>query len=104
MSIGRLALVLGMSFGSLASLAQGRVNQLHLVGDSTLFRRAESAREGSWGEALGRYLVRDTAINNWSLCGKTTVSIEPSWTNAAKAISRGDIVLFQFGINDADPN
>lgn len=40
---------------------------------------------------------------NWSQCGKTTRTILPSWTNAMPAITKGDCVLFQFGINDSDP-
>ena len=92
-----------LTLAASGALAEGRTGILHLVGDSTLFRRAESAREGSWGEALGRYLVRDRAIVNWSLCGKTVLTIEPSWTNAVKAIRQDDIVIFQFGINDAAP-
>jgi len=86
-----------------ASRVAGVARQLHLVGDSTLFHRAEGVREGSWGESLGRYLSRNVAILNWAACGKTVLTIAPSWSNAVPTIASGDVVLFQFGINDADP-
>ena len=99
----RVLLLVLLGWVAVAGADDGQVRHLHLVGDSTLMRRTEADPIGSWGEALGGYLVPGRSISNWALGGKTVVTIEPSWTNAVPSIARGDIVIFQFGINDAAP-
>ena len=83
---------------SLASTAANLV----LIGDSTLAPRAETVKLGSWGDALKPSLAPGNGIINRSVGGRTVRTTKPSWAKSLEMISKGDFVIIQFGINDAN--
>ena len=83
---------------SLASTAANIV----LIGDSTLAPRAETVKLGSWGDALKPSLAPGNGIINRSVGGRTVRTTKPSWAKSLEMISKGDFVIIQFGINDAN--
>ena len=84
---------------SLASTAAHIV----LIGDSTLAPRAETVKLGSWGDALKPSLAPGNGIVNRSVGGRTVRSTKPGWAKSLELIKKGDFVIIQFGINDANP-
>ena len=75
--------------------------RLILAGDSTLAHRSETAKAGSWGEALKDELAGDVEIVNCAIGGRSTKTYMPEWlTNTVNRIRPGDWVLIQFGHND----
>lgn len=82
-------------------LTAGSAN-LVLVGDSTLAPRTEAVRNGSWGDMLKPSLKDGNAIVNLAVGGRTVRTIRPYWEKGCGKIGKGDVVLFQFGINDAN--
>lgn len=75
-----------------------------LIGDSTLAPRSESVRNGSWGDALKPKLADGNGIVNRAVGGRTVRTTLPGWDKSLEKISKGDFVIIQFGINDADKN
>ena len=84
---------------SLASTAANIV----LIGDSTLAPRAETVKLGSWGDALKPSLAPGNGIVNRSVGGRTVRTTKPGWAKSLELIKKGDFVIIQFGINDANP-
>ena len=75
--------------------------RLLLVGDSTLQRRGATAKQGSWGDALGDALRPEITIMNCAIGGRSTRTYMPEWTtNVAAKVRAGDRVIIQFGHND----
>ena len=83
------------------SLAASAAN-LVLVGDSTLAPRSESVRNGSWGDALKPMLAEGNGIVNRAVGGRTVRTTLPDWEKSLAKVTKGDFVIIQFGINDAD--
>ncbi|MCQ2391624.1 MAG: GDSL-type esterase/lipase family protein [Kiritimatiellae bacterium] len=75
---------------------------LVLVGDSTLAPRTEKAKPGSWGDMLKPYLKEGNGIINAAHGGLTVRTIQKYWIKEREQIKKGDFVIFQFGINDAN--
>ena len=73
-----------------------------LVGDSILAPRSESVRNGSWGDALKPMLAEGNGIVNRAVGGRTVRTTLPDWEKTLAKISKGDFVIIQFGINDAN--
>ena len=94
--------LVALSFAAV-SLAASAAN-IVLVGDSTLAPRAESVRNGSWGDALKPSLAPGNGVVNRAVGGRTVRTTLPGWTNSLEKISKGDFVIIQFGINDAAKN
>ena len=84
---------------SLASTAANLV----LIGDSTLAPRAETVKLGSWGDALKPSLAPGNGIVNRAVGGRTVRTTQLGWKKSLDLISKGDFVIIQFGINDANP-
>lgn len=103
-SISRLAAVLaGLSFGLAAE-----AGNLVLVGDSTLAPRKPEVLLGSWGDSMTNLLAEGWSVANFAVGGKTVRTIQeggktPAWTRALAKMEKGDFVIVQFGINDANP-
>lgn len=80
---------------------------LFLVGDSTMADKTELdiSPERGWGQLFPTYLKRDGSIivENHAKNGRSTKSFidQGRWDNVVKRIKRGDIVIIQFGHNDA---
>lgn len=75
---------------------------LHLIGDSTMAERADSANpERGWGELLPRF-VHGVDVRNHAVNGRSTRSFlaEGRWEAVRAQLRHGDYVLVQFGHND----
>ena len=83
------------------SLAISAAN-IVLIGDSTLAPRDAKTKLGSWGDALKPSLAPGNGIINRSVGGRTVRTTKPSWAKSLEMISKGDFVIIQFGINDAN--
>ena len=84
-----------------ASLAASAAN-IVLIGDSTLAPRDAKAKLGSWGDALKPSLAPGNGIVNRSVGGRTVRTTKPTWKKSLEMIAKGDFVIIQFGINDAN--
>ena len=77
----------------------------YLVGDSTMARyRPQSAPQAGWGMFLTP--VTGSKIFNFAIGGRSTKSYRESgaWANVMKRIKAGDVMVIQFGHNDANQN
>ena len=84
-----------------ASLAVSAAN-IVLIGDSTLAPRDAKTKLGSWGDALKPSLAPGNGIVNRSVGGRTVRTTKPAWKKSLEMIAKGDFVIIQFGINDAN--
>ena len=84
-----------------ASLAVSAAN-IVLIGDSTLAPRDAKTKLGSWGDALKPSLAPGNGIVNRSVGGRTVRTTKPTWKKSLEMIAKGDFVIIQFGINDAN--
>jgi len=83
------------------SLAVSAAN-IVLIGDSTLAPRSDAVKLGSWGDSLKPLLAPGNGIVNRSVGGRTVRTTKPGWAKSLDLISKGDFVIIQFGINDAN--
>ncbi len=83
------------------SLAASAAN-IVLIGDSTLAPRSDAVKLGSWGDSLKPLLAPGNGIVNRSVGGRTVRTTKPGWAKSLDLISKGDFVIIQFGINDAN--
>jgi lysophospholipase L1-like esterase len=78
---------------------------VYLIGDSTMAERADSTTnpERGWGMALAPLLVDGVAVHNAARNGRSTKSFiaEGRWQAVLDAVHAGDVVIIQFGHNDA---
>jgi lysophospholipase L1-like esterase len=78
---------------------------VHLAGDSTMApKTAEKRPETGWGEMLqARFDSQDVRIVNHARNGRSTRTFisEGRWDAIVRSLRRGDVVLIQFGHNDA---
>ena len=91
-------IALSVAVISLAATAANIV----LIGDSTLAPRTEAVKLGSWGDSLKPMLAPGNGIVNRSVGGRTVRTTKPGWAKSLDLISKGDFVIIQFGINDAN--
>ena len=81
---------------------------IHLAGDSTMAEKLPEKRpETGWGEHLAAQFRPDTvAIDNRAKNGRSTRTFiaEGRWQALLDATRPGDVVLIQFGHNDASEN
>lgn len=94
----KMTIAVSVAFAAMAAAAANIV----LVGDSTLAPRSESVRNGSWGDALAPMLAEGNGIVNRAVGGRTVRTTLPDWEKSLGKIAKGDFVIIQFGINDAD--
>ncbi|MFJ5830838.1 rhamnogalacturonan acetylesterase [Streptomyces sp. NPDC093089] len=92
--------------GAPAARAQSRPRgrTLFVAGDSTAAQKyADAAPETGWGTALPFFLHRGIAVANHAVNGRSTKSFldEGRFGPIAAALRPGDLLLIQFGHNDA---
>lgn len=84
--------------------AKGPTHQVFIAGDSTAseYGPERAPREG-WGQQLQTYLDAGYVVRNHAKSGRSARSfIEEGWFDGiAKSIGNGDVLLIQFGHNDA---
>ncbi len=109
------------------SLKPKQVTTLYLIGDSTMADYANNYEEGKdyrkvrypaagWGQVFQQFLVKDSLskLNKWiktdSVCvidrargGRSTRTFfeEGRWRSVYENLKKGDVVMIQFGHNDA---
>ncbi|MGM9837109.1 MAG: rhamnogalacturonan acetylesterase [Paludibacteraceae bacterium] len=78
---------------------------LFMVGDSTMADKEEldASPERGWGQLFPTYLTGNIVVQNHARNGRSTKSFieQGRWDEVMKRVKRGDIVLIQFGHNDA---
>lgn len=78
---------------------------LFMVGDSTMADKEEldASPERGWGQLFPTYLQGNIVIQNHARNGRSTKSFmaQGRWAEVMNRIHRGDIVIIQFGHNDA---
>lgn len=88
------------------SIGSGFAGNLIFVGDSTLAPRKPEQRSGSWGDSMVDKLADGWTICNCAIGGRTVKTIQgkkkAGWEKAVDAMKKGDFVIVQFGINDAN--
>lgn len=97
-------LLLGV-LGLLCISAGKRPVTLFMVGDSTMADKEELdiSPERGWGQLFPTYLKGNIVVENHARNGRSTKSFiaQGRWAEVMKRVHRGDIVLIQFGHNDA---
>ena len=78
---------------------------LFMVGDSTMADKEdmEASPERGWGQLFPTYLKGDIVVQNHARNGRSTKSFmaEGRWAEVLNRAQRNDIVIIQFGHNDA---
>lgn len=99
--LSMLLIALGMLFGA----AGKRQKTLFMVGDSTMADKTELdiSPERGWGQLFPTYLTSDIRVENHAMNGRSTKSFvdEGRWDSVLVRMHKGDILIMQFGHNDA---
>lgn len=78
---------------------------LFMVGDSTMADKTELdiSPERGWGQLFPTYLTEDIRVENHAMNGRSTKSFvdEGRWDSVLVRMHKGDILILQFGHNDA---
>lgn len=78
---------------------------LFMVGDSTMADKEELdiSPERGWGQLFPTYLTGNIVIQNHARNGRSTKSFmaQGRWAEVMNRVHKGDIVIIQFGHNDA---
>lgn len=76
-----------------------------MIGDSTMADKTELdiSPERGWGQLFPTFLTDDVIVENHAMNGRSTKSFvaEGRWAVVLDRIQRGDVVILQFGHNDA---
>lgn len=101
----RRALVAVVSMAlAMPALAAAPVRQVFIAGDSTAsgYGPERAPREG-WGQQLQTYLDAGYVVRNHAKSGRSARSfVEEGWFDGiARELRQGDVLLIQFGHNDA---
>lgn len=91
---------------SIACISAGRRPvTLFMVGDSTMADKEEleASPERGWGQLFPTYLTGNIVVQNHARNGRSTKSFidQGRWEEVMKRAKKGDIVIIQFGHNDA---
>lgn len=85
--------------------AGNKQKRLFMVGDSTMADKTELeiSPERGWGQLFPTYLSEDVIVENHAMNGRSTKSFraEGRWDSVLVRAHRGDVVMIQFGHNDA---
>lgn len=85
--------------------ARRRPITLFMVGDSTMADKTEldASPERGWGQLFPTFLTSDVRVENHAMNGRSTKSFvdEGRWKVVLDRIHRGDVVILEFGHNDA---
>ena len=108
--IKKHTILLALALCTLTSfvLLQGRKPILYIIGDSTVRNGDGSGKNKQWGWGSFMYKYFDTteiSVRNHAIGGRSsrTFLTEGRWQNILNDLRKGDIVLIQFGHNDAGP-
>lgn len=81
---------------------------VYMVGDSTMATRTDTVEtpERGWGQIFPTYLNENVTVFNHAQNGRSTKSFlaEGRWAKVMETLSEGDVVILQFGHNDAKVN
>lgn len=111
-SISLIALALSLGSG------KNKTFRIFMAGDSTmadkpLFKAVVDSASGDtiqepwlergWGQLLPEFVDKNTEVHNYALNGRSTKTFreEGVWTKLENELQRGDVVIIQFGHNDA---
>lgn len=104
----RKSLLLILSVAAMAVVlcsAGKRQKHLFMVGDSTMADKTELeiSPERGWGQLFPTYLTDKIVVENHAMNGRSTKSFqdEGRWAEVLKRMQKGDILILQFGHNDA---
>lgn len=91
---------------ALVFMAAGKKQpKLFMVGDSTMADKTELeiSPERGWGQLFPSYFNDDLIIENHAMNGRSTKSFvaESRWDSVLVRVRKGDVVMLQFGHNDA---
>ncbi|MET9389396.1 rhamnogalacturonan acetylesterase [Streptomyces sp. NPDC006624] len=103
-AVAAAAVPLALSLAGTAHAGGRRPRTLHIAGDSTAAQKyADAAPETGWGMALPFFLQRSLAVANHAVNGRSSKSfVEEGRLDAILSVIRpGDLLLVQFGHNDA---
>ena len=88
----------------LAGCARQPLN-IYMVGDSTMADRYDTIEtpERGWGQVFPTFLAEEATVINHAKNGRSTKSFlaEGRWEAVMQTLSKGDVVILQFGHNDA---
>lgn len=94
-------------FGLIACSEQKPLN-IYMVGDSTMADRYDTIEtpERGWGQVFPTFLDEKVTVYNHAKNGRSTKSYlaEGRWEKVMGTLGQGDIVIIQFGHNDAKVN
>ena len=104
--MNKLLLFTSMVFATIACLSlTHKPLTLHMVGDSTMAEKEDMdiSPERGWGQFFDTYLDTHAIVRNYAKNGRSTKSFrtEGRWQKVLDNIHKGDVVLIQFGHNDA---
>lgn len=93
----------------LTAATQQKVTTIFIIGDSTAAKKdlSKGSPERGWGMALQCFFDEDfVRVDNHAVNGRSTKSFinEGRWQKVLEKIKPGDIVIIQFGHNDAKKN
>ena len=77
---------------------------IHTIGDSTMATKSEGKKpETGWGEILPQLFDSSVVVFNHAVNGRSTKSFisEGRWDKVLAELKKGDLLLIQFGHNDA---
>ena len=82
-----------------------RTPTLFMVGDSTMADKTELdiSPERGWGQVFPTYLNENVRVENHAMNGRSTKSFVDAgrWDSVLVRMHRGDVLILQFGHNDA---
>lgn len=88
--------------------AEQKPLNIYMVGDSTMADRYDTIEtpERGWGQVFPTYLNEKTMVYNHAKNGRSTKSFiaEGRWDKVMETLGEGDVVIIQFGHNDAKTN
>ena len=98
-----LCLIVSLNF--LVACSLHKPLHVYLVGDSTMSERIDTLAtpERGWGQTLPAFLDDKTVVHNHARGGKSTKSFLDGkyWEKVMENLGKGDVVVIQFGHNDA---
>lgn len=78
---------------------------IYMVGDSTMADRYDTVEtpERGWGQVFPTFLSEQALVKNHAKNGRSTKSYldEGRWEKVMETLDKGDVVIIQFGTNDA---
>lgn len=98
-----MATVLTLAF---VLMSAGKKQQrLFMVGDSTMADKTEleASPERGWGQLFPSFLDDEIVVENHAMNGRSTKSFqdEGRWSYVLNRMGKGDVLILQFGHNDA---